>query len=539
MTSRTPSSEVEDTSPGRLYKAPMIPDALGYLYWAGRSVFRRMEITHRGSRKPRPGDIHVPAGYEVDVVATDFSAPVHCSFDDDGFCYVAEAGYRIDSPPRIWRLDVATGERTKFFEIPDNQWLRSGALTGTCWHNGYLYYSYNDHIGRIGRNGKVEKVVTGLPGLGDHQLSPPTFGPDGKLYFTTGTATNCGVVGADNIAYEWLRNPELRDLCEVPGQDVVLSGHNFETQDVTGKLRKKVSTGAFVPFGTETKEGQIVEGSVKCNGGVLRCNPDGSQLKLLAWGLRNAFGLRHDSEGRLFVTEHGIDERGGRFIIGDRDDFYEIEQGRWYGYPDYASGVRLDDPRLGDGGRGRAPLIANPPETDPPKPLLTFEPHAASNGFDFSRGGDFGFEGDAFVALFGDAAPVTTRRMVPAGFKVVRIDVRNRRIVDFAVNKIAGGASVLPHEGFERPSHCEFGPDGALYVVDWGEMVPAPERGGVEIRVETGVLWRIRCRPGERRGEAPRKPIVLPVNLFRMMLPLVGTVIGLGVLVWLLTKWIG
>lgn len=56
--------------------------------------------------------------------------------------------------------------------------------------------------------------------------------------------------------------------------------------------------------------------------------------------------------------------------------------------------------------------------------------------------------------------------------------------------------------------------------------------------METGVLWRIRRRPGEHRGEVPRKPIVLPVNLFRMMIPLAGIVIGFGVLVWLLTKWI-
>lgn len=162
---------------------------------------------------------------------------------------------------------------------------------------------------------------------------------------------------------------------------------------------------------------------------------------------------------------------------------------------------------------------------------------AASNGFDFSPDRAFGFEGDAFVGLFGDAAPVTTRRMIPAGFKVARIDMKNLRVVDFAVNKIAGGASVLPHEGFERPSHCEFGPDGALYVVDWGEMVPAPERGGVEIRVETGVLWRIRRTSGPA-GELPRKPIVLPVNLFRMLLPLVAAVAILGVGVWALTRWV-
>ena len=536
MASRTPSSQTEDSSVRRFYKAPMIPDALGYLYWAGRSLFRRIEVTHRGSRQPRPGDIHVPRGYEVDVVVTDLSAPVHCSFDDGGSCYVTEAGYRIDSPPRIWKIDVATGERAKFFEIPSGEWVRSGALTGTCWHDGYLYYCYNDHVARIDRAGKIEKIVTGLPGLGDHQLSPPTFGPDGKLYFATGTATNCGVVGADNAAYEWLRNPGLRDVCDVPGQDIVLIGHNFETQDVTGRLSDKVRTGAFVPFGTETEPGQVVKGNIKCNGGVLRCNADGSHLELVAWGLRNAFGLRFSPDGKLFVTEHGIDERGARFNVGDPDDFYEVEEGRWYGYPDYASGLRLDDRSWGDGGRGRAPVIAAPPETHPPKPLLTFEPHAASNGFDFCRSDTFGFRGDAFVALFGDAAPITTRRIVPAGFKVARIDMKHRRIMDFAVNKIAGGASVLPHEGFERPSHCEFGPDDALYVVDWGEMVPAPERGGVEIRVETGVLWRIRRTSGPR-GEVPRPPVVFPVNLFRMMLPVLATAAIVALIIWGVIRW--
>ncbi len=64
-----------------------------------------------------------------------------------------------------------------------------------------------------------------------------------------------------------------------------------------------------------------------------------------------------------------------------------------------------------------------------------------------------------------------------------------RREVDFAVNRTTGEESVLPHNGFERPVDCQFGPDGSLYVVDWGEMVPAPERGGVEIRLGTGMLW--------------------------------------------------
>jgi hypothetical protein len=59
---------------------------------------------------------------------------------------------------------------------------------------------------------------------------------------------------------------------------------------------------------------------------------------------------------------------------------------------------------------------------------------------------------------------------VPAGFKVVRINMAERQNVDFAVNKRTGPASKLLHKGFERPSHCAFGPDGALYVVNSGEI---------------------------------------------------------------------
>ena len=511
-------------SPARWVKAPMVPDALGYVWVAGRQVFQRANIVRKGRRRPDPADVLVPEGFEVDVVADGWNEPVHCAFGPDGVCYVSEGGYRIDSPPRVWRLDTRTGDREIVLEIEAERWNQSGCLTGSAWHDGWLYYAYNDHIGRLQPGGPVEEVVGGLPGRGDHQLSPPTFGPDGKLYFTTGSATNCGIVGADNIAYEWLRNPALHDVCDVPGADITLTGRNFETRDVTGRLRDKVLTGAFVPFGTETEAGQVVRGQVKCSTGVLRCNPDGSDLELVAWGLRNAFGLQHHPDGRLFATEHGIDERGSRFIVGDPDDFYEITPGAWYGFPDYASGRRLDDPHWGDGGRGREPVIAEPPG-QPPEPFVTFVSHAAANGFDFSRDGRFGFEGDAFVACFGDAAPVTTRRITPAGFKVARVDMAARRLVDFAVNRISGGASVLPHNGFERPVDCRFGPDGALYVLDFGEMVPAPERGGVEIRLGTGVLWRIR-RTGATHGDAPPEPLELPVNLLRLLVPVAGATAG-------------
>lgn len=114
------------------------------------------------------------------------------------------------------------------------------------------------------------------------------------------------------------------------------------------------------------------------------------------------------------------------------------------------------------------------PDPNPPKPFVTLAPHAAPNVVDFCRDPAFGFEGDAFIALFGDLAPITTKAATPRGFKVVRVDIQAKRVEDFAVNQIAGPASKLPHEGFEAPSHCQFGQGGALYVVDWGEIEIAP-----------------------------------------------------------------
>jgi glucose/arabinose dehydrogenase len=228
-----------------------------------------------------------------------------------------------------------------------------------------------------------------------------------------------------------------------------------------------------------------------------------------------------------------MDERGGRKIVEDLEDFYEIEESRWYGWPDFASGIRLDDSFWGSRGAGREPVLAQYPEPAPPKPVVTFAPHAAPNGFDFCRDQSFGFEDQAFVALFGDIAPVTAQPMTPRGFKIVRVDVDRREVKNFAVNKIAGPASKLPHAGFERPSHCAFGPDGALYVVDWGEIEIAPEKGGIRMQAGTGTLWRIR-RTEEMRGELPKDPIVVPLNGLTLGLQALGVAaVALGGIAWL------
>ena len=513
-----------------------LPSWLAYAYAPIVPYLKKLITVRRaGRRAHNPEDILLPGGYTAEVVATSFTTPVHCCFDEEGYCYVVECGHKVEVRPRVLKVDTRTGEYTIFYELPPERWTKTGAVTGACWHRGYLYVTNTDAIFRIGRDGRAEDIVTGLPGKGDHQTNHPVVGPDGKLYWGQGSATNMGVVGADNFAYEWL--PKFPSFCDVPAHDVTLAGRNYEFRNVLGSLTETVRSGAFVPFGTETGPGQLIKGDVKCTGAILRCDPDGSNLEVVAWGLRNPYGIAFHPDGRLFATEHGSDERGGRYIVGDLDDFYEIREGAWYGWPDFASGIRMGDPRWGDGGQGREPVMADHPDPNPPKPLASFETHAGANGVDFSRSERFGFQGDAFVALFGDLAPVTTpRQVVPAGFKVVRVDMQARRVVDFAVNRIAGPASKLPHDGFERPSHCAFGPDGALYVVDWGEIQIAPEAGGVRMKAGTGALWRIR-RTADAVGERPPSPTLVPFYPLQYLLWGAGALGLAGVGAWLASRW--
>ncbi len=516
----------DESTPPKPVSAPMMDTILAYMHSAMRPIMDRIHIPHEGQRGHDPGDILLPEGYTAEVVTTGLNAPVHCCFDDAGSCYVSECGHKIDSKPRVWKINTGTGEKELFFDLPEERWNKTGAFTGACWHRGVFYFMNTgdpDGFGALSRlheDGTIDDLVTGLP-WGDHQPNHPISGPDGKLYWGQGTATNLGIVGADNYAYEWLRN--FPDRHDHPGQDITLTGHNYEYQNVLGNLTETVRTGAYVPFGTETTAGQVIEGRVKCTGSVLRYDPETEELELVAWGLRNPYGTAFHPDGRLFATEHNIDERSARQIIGDSEDLYEISEGEWYGWPDFAAGIRLDDPYWGERGRGREPLIADHPNPNPPKPFATFKDHSGVNGLDFCREAGFGFEGDAFVALFGDIAPVTSRPGSPRGFKIVRVDIKTRRVHDFAVNRIQGPASRLPHEGFERPSHCQFGPDGSLYVVDWGQIRIAPEEGGIREIIGTGTLWRIRRTKGPR-GELPPEPIIIPLHALEAGVSLAGVV---------------
>jgi glucose/arabinose dehydrogenase len=210
-------------------------------------------------------------------------------------------------------------------------------------------------------------------------------------------------------------------------------------------------------------------------------------------GLRNPYGIAVSPSGKLFTTENGFDDRGSRPVWGAGDVLWEVKEGMWYGWPDFAEGkpIKNDEEFKAPSEKRVKPLIQTIPN-NPPKPVAVFGVHASANGFDFSKSDHFGYVGEAFVAEFGDMAPNVGKVLKPVGFKIVRVNVANGIIRDFAVNKGKrnGPASWLKTGGLERPLTVKFDPSGkALYVVDFGILRMTTD--GPKPQENTGVIWKI------------------------------------------------
>jgi glucose/arabinose dehydrogenase len=443
-----------------------------------------------GERRVSAADVMLPAGYSIHAVSRGLTFPTAVAFDLEGTPHVVEAGYsygEIFTEARLLRLEQ-NGRRHVLARSDNGPW------TGVVYHDGAFYVAEGGQrrggrILRIAPNGRISVLVEGLPSLGDHHTNGPAIGSDGYVYFGQGTATNSAVVGEDNAQFGWLsRHPGFHD---VPCQDVVLRGVNFESKNDNGE---RVLTGAYMPLGTPSRAGQKLAGALPCNGAILRVPLTGGKPELVAWGFRNPFGLAFDTTGTLYVTDNGADVRGSRPIFGAADVLWRVEPGRWYGWPDFSEGRSVANADR------QAPKQPVPPQllaehpNRPPKPAAFFGVHSSSNGIDFSRSPAFGYVGDGFVAQFGDQSPATGKTMAPVGFKVVRVELASGVIHDFARNRGRenGPASKLGHRGLERPVGARFNPAGdELWVVDFG-ILAMTDDGHSLPQKETGVLWRIR-----------------------------------------------
>lgn len=429
----------------------------------------------RATRSLNPDDIAVPSNYKVDVFREGLTTPISLAFTDTGEMVLADAGM-TDGNGKV--LKYTPGG----FEVIADGF--SPPLTGIACHHGEIYVSHRGSITIVKPDGKKQDVLTGLPSWGDHHNNQVAFGPDGKMYFGQGTATNSGVVGEDN---RWVEKyPFFHDH---PGSPIRLAGQNFVSNNVfTPAAPEKAATGAFSPFGVSTRPGEKIKRMIGTAGSILKANPNGTQLELVASGVRNPFRIKFDRKHHLYASSHGMDERGSRPVANSPDEFHRIQPGAWYGWPDYTGGQPISLPQFKPIGKPQPTFLLAQHPMHPPRPVANLAPHSAIMGFDFNYDPDFAPIGEVFIAEFGSEAPEPSgdKLAVDVGHRLSRINVKTGQVKNFAINRSGYAASKTGGGGFERPIDVVFGPSGGMYVVDMGISY-----GFGNFRPGDGVIWLI------------------------------------------------
>jgi glucose/arabinose dehydrogenase len=421
-------------------------------------------------------------------VTTGLHFPTSIAFDSEGRAWVAESGLPFGGAPgggRVARIeaDGSTTVLARDLRFP---------VTGLLFHEGAFYVSEGGNpgrISRIGMDGARTDVVDGLPGLGNYHVNMPLVGPDGKLYFAQGAATNSGVVGLDAHDLGWLRR--LPHNHDIPGIDVTLAGESFETPDPrvggdasnVGRSAPPVAattrTGVFLPFGTAGEAGQRIPGKLPCTAAVMRCDLDGSNLELFAWGLRSAFGLLFLPDGRLLAADQGPDERGSRPIGKAPDVLFEVLAGKFYGWPDFIDGRPETDEEFVPTHGPRPTFVLADHASLPPlaRPLMRFPVNSAATKMDVIPAGASRYAGHILVCLFGDERPVTGPAGPRVGRTLARIDPS-----DWSLHHVPLGP-------FYRPIDVKMDPSGEhFHVLDFGHFELT--KGGMDVTAGTGTLWR-------------------------------------------------
>jgi glucose/arabinose dehydrogenase len=169
---------------------------------------------------------------------------------------------------------------------------------------------------------------------------------------------------------------------------------------------------------------------------VLSLRPDGSDLRVVARGLRNPYGLAvQPKTGRLYATVNGQDDLDRTGDPEPADMLVVVRRGAFYGWPRCWPSART--------------LHLAGSCSGVTAPAAYLEPHSSADGLAFWRG-------SAFVAEWGQ---YLSHRF---GRRVVRVDLRP--------NGTARRVSVFA-SGFAHPLALLVAQRGGLLVADWGPGV--------------------------------------------------------------------
>jgi hypothetical protein len=427
------------------------------------------------------------------------NCPTAICWNEQGDMLIAESG--IDgSEPHIFGYHK---DHTYFNIYPWNRnisfaptgFVMYGPVGGMACYKNRIYVSHRDRddkgvVTSLGYDGTHSTIVANLPAQGDYGVTDVVI-HNGRVFFGVGTATNSGVVGLDNYD-RWLkRHPDGHDQWYSPTHTPLKPlGFRFDTLNPAAGLfaPQLAVTGIYQMFG-HSNESRILPVD-KPNGAIYSVSVDGGEAKVEGYGFHNPRGIAFQYD-RTFVLNDGMEARGTRPIVGDPDSLIRMAKDAWHGYPDYSTdGHKVSDERywppvsmlIQTGYREISQLIDQEASGLhlPDFSVLVYGVFPSLSGaakMDFipATGPFSKLQGDVVVALDGDRWPFATsglKLLNRQGFKVMLVDMDNKQVKEFVHNTAGMPVSMQPFGtiGLERPCDVKVGPDGAIYILDFGRM---------------------------------------------------------------------
>jgi glucose/arabinose dehydrogenase len=188
---------------------------------------------------------------------------------------------------------------------------------------------------------------------------------------------------------------------------------------------------------------------------ILTCDPAACELKVYAYGIRNAGGgiAVNPQTGELWCSVNERDALGDNLVP---DYITHVQEGGFYGWPWWYIGAH-QDPRQ----KGKHPELKDKAIV----PDVLLQPHNASLEFAFYGGAQLPaeYKGDIFAAQHG-----SWNRAVRAGYEVIRVPLHQSGHASGEYEDFLTGFVLADGNVWGRPVGVAVAPDGSLLVSDDG-----------------------------------------------------------------------
>lgn len=298
-----------------------------------------------------------------------------------------------------------------------------------------------------GKAAQTETFATGLHRPFGIAFYPPGTDPKYIYVGNTDSVVRFPYENGDLKA----RGPQQVVIPDIPSGDERVGGGGHWTRDVAFSLDGKKM---FVSVGSRTNVNDPDSDPTEFHrADIFVANPDGTDLRVYAWGIRNPVGLAVNPQtGELWTSVNERDELGDNL---PPDYITHVREDGFYGWPWYYIGANQDPRHKGKHPELKEKVIV---------PDVLLEPHNASLEMMFYEGQQFRqeYHGSIFAAEHG-----SWNRSVRTGYEVVFVPLKNGRAAGEYEDFLTG--FVTPDGGvWGRPVGVAAAKDGSLIVTDDG-----------------------------------------------------------------------